>query len=444
MFPRLLLLISLAATIATPALARLPHVVLITVDTLRYDRLSIHGYARPTSPHIDALLEESARYTQARVAEPLTAPSMVSMMTSLYPHEHGTTRNGMTMRPRLLSLSRVLDKVGYETAGFVGNWTLKDRMTGLGFHFDDYHEVVSKKRWFGLFGGEAEADDLTAETLEWVKDYLAERSRPKPFLVWAHYVDPHAPYKLHKDMAERLGLPTRGDVKPEDRYDTEIAFVDQAIGDLLAGLEKLVPAEDLLIIFAADHGESLGEHDYWGHGRHLYDVNLRVPMAVRWKGEVKPRRIDALASNLDIAPTVLGLLGLPIPESFRGLDWTPILRGKAEPPSPDTRVTHHQAHKGAVHGGTQAERESGLLEVGLVEAGRKRIFRLKGKTHRIFNLADDPGENKNLAAVDSALGEDLAEWMHTVEGGLEEIQKLPPPTLSDGDIEQLRSLGYID
>ncbi|MCH7666670.1 MAG: sulfatase-like hydrolase/transferase, partial [Acidobacteria bacterium] len=130
------------------AAASAPHILLISVDTLRTDRMSSYGHWRSTTPKIDELLALGARFTEARTPAPLTAPAMSSVMTSLYPHEHGSTRNGLRVRPNLVSFGRVLERRGYRTAGFVGNWTLKPELSGLAEHFGEYQALLNRKRWF--------------------------------------------------------------------------------------------------------------------------------------------------------------------------------------------------------------------------------------------------------------------------------------------------------
>ncbi|MCP4656229.1 MAG: sulfatase-like hydrolase/transferase, partial [bacterium] len=275
-----------------------------------------------------------------------------------------------------------------------------------------------------------------------IEEHL-DAPRPRPYMVWVHYVEPHAPYRLHKELVSELGIPAEGDVSRSDRYDTEVAFVDRAIGRLLAELKELSEAADTLILFASDHGESLGEHGYWGHGRHLYEMTLRVPMGVVWEGRIQPMTIDGLASNLDITPTLLGLVGLPIPDAFRGHDWSGfMLRGEAG--SPESRITLHQTHKGAAVGRARDARRKGLLEVGLVGAMHKEILRVKGGNRRTFDLASDPVEARSRVALKSEPSEELRRWLEQVEGGLIAADNLPSPSLEEEDLEQLRALGYID
>jgi arylsulfatase A-like enzyme len=435
----LLLLCWLQFAPAAPA-SRFPNVLLVTVDTLRADRLSSYGYRRPTTPHIDRLLAGGVRFAQARTVEPLTNPALASLLTSSYPHEHGATRNGLRLRPGVPSLGRVLGQRGFRTAAFVGNWTLRDEISGLAEHFETYRQITSRRRWL-VVKGEATADDLTAAALEWLAA-LRRDSADRPFLLWVHYVEPHAPYRTQTQFVRRLGYPEKRELGAAQRYDTEVAFVDAAIGGLLAGVGRLAGG-DTMVAFAGDHGESLGEHGYWGHGRHLYENNLRVPMGIAWEGKLAPAVIAAPASLLDVAPTVLGLMGYPALRDTRGFDWTPVLRGRASPPS---RPGYFQAHRGAVQSvedGRRARRR-GLLEVALLVDGRKETLRLRAGERLLVDVHADPGDQRNLADHRSTPSSQLLRWRQLVEQGLLSADKLPPPAIDRETEEQLRALGYTD
>ncbi|MGH9360824.1 MAG: sulfatase, partial [Thermoanaerobaculia bacterium] len=403
---------------------RFPNVLLVTIDTLRADRVSGYGYGRPTTPNLDRLMAAGARFTAARTVEPLTNPALCSMFTSLYPHEHGATRNGLAMRPGLPSAAAALRRRGYRSAAFVGNWTLKDRISGLGEHFEEYHEVFTRKRWFGVFKGEATAEDLTDGASAWLAEH--QRAHRRPFLLWVHYVEPHAPYRLQAPFAARLGIRTAGEVSRQDRYDTEIAFTDHHIGRLLAALASDPALQaNTLIVFAADHGESLGEHGVWGHGRQLFDTTLRIPLAVVWPGRLQPQVVDAPALNLDVAPTLLALAGLPAPKGFRGFDWGEVLRGA---PPPRDRVTLYQAHKGAVLSPQEARaaRRRGLLEVAVLRGMRKEILRFEGRNRWLFDLARDPRESRSEAPPAGELSAELRQWIAQVQQGLVASDRLAP------------------
>lgn len=422
---------------------RFPNVLVICVDTLRADRLSGYGYERPTSPVIDDLLARGTVYLEARTVEPLTAPSSASMITSRFPHEHGATRNGLRIRPGLTSLPKLLAQRGYGTAAFVGNWTLRDKLTGFAEHFDLYDEVFSRKRWFGLFNAEATGEDLTTAALDWVEEHREDNPHD-PYFLWVHYVEPHAPYRYWPEFGERLGIDDENGVSRSDRYDTEIAFTDREVGRLVEGLggfEAL--AADTLVLFVSDHGESLGNHGYWGHGRHVYENSLRIPMAFVWPGKVPVRKIAEPALIIDLAPTVLGLLGLPEPDTFRGFDWSPVFRGEGR--SPD-RAGYFQAHKGAVqmdHTSSEA-RADGLLEVGRVLGTRKEVFDVRDRGVRIYDVAEDPMELRNLAKPGTRPSPDLMTWYNAVRQGLLAASDIPAAELDAAAEDRLRALGYID
>ncbi len=417
-----------------------PSVVFVTVDALRADRVSAYGYERPTTPNIDRLLSQGVRFTAAHTVEPLTAPALTSMVTGLPPEDHGSTRNGLRMAPGLDSLPKELARLGWKTAAFVGNWTLKDHLTGLAEHFDDYEGVFSRRRWFGLFNREATAGDLTDAALEWVRSEQEQAGSP-PFFLWVHYVEPHAPYRYQEQEGKRLGIPENADRSA--RYDTEVATADRELGRLLGELRKLIPEKRLLVVFSADHGESLGEHDYWGHGRHLYEPTLWIPMGLAWPGHVAPRTSDAPAVITDLAPTVLGLIGIPTPDAFTGRDWSGMLRGGAEQGA--DRLVCVQAHKGAVklrHESDRA-RSQGLLEIGALRGRHKELYRLGPGSVASYDLDKDPGELTDLTPGEGHPSKDLQICIGTILDGLGRADELGATVLDKGSVEQLKSLGYL-
>ncbi|MEE4272676.1 MAG: sulfatase [Thermoanaerobaculales bacterium] len=439
---RMLAMLILAVAAALNAAAEPPQaVVIVTIDALRADRLSGYGYHRTTSPAIDEIFAEGVRFESARTVEPLTAPALCSMITGVEPHKHAATRNGLRMHSGIASLPKILTDSGWTTAAVVSNWTLRDELTTLGEHFDHYGEVYTRRRWFGLLNPEATGEDVTDQALEWFEEHAAGSS-PEPFLLWVHYVEPHAPYRFHKEFADSLGITDR-DPSRSDRYDTEVAAVDHAVDRLLKGIEARVPADEMILIFTADHGESLGEHDYWGHGRHLYEPSLRIPMGIRWKGTIEPHVIDEQATILDIAPTILGLLGEETPEPFVGMSWAGALTGGE---TPGERLLCYQAHKGAVLGehDDDRKRSKGLISVGYVEEDSKEILRVKNNTHMLFDLDSDPGELANLVEANGPPSNRLLECLVTISEGLGAMDRLKAKKLDDETIEQLKALGYIE
>jgi len=417
-----------------------PNIIMIVVDTLRVDRVGAFGFPSNATPNLDAFLKKGVLFTQARTSEPLTAPSMISVMTSLYPHEHGASRNGLRMYPNQLSFSRILMSMGYHTNAILGNWTLRDGLTGMAEHFDEYHEILKRKRWFGLIGAESTAHDITESGLA----YLKRRNEAEPFFLWLHYADPHAPYKAHKEYADQLGMSKKEARSPDkvQRYDMEVAFTDHSIGDFLTALPKYTDMKNTLVVFMADHGENLGEHGVIGHGRHLYEDALRVPLAMVWEDRIAAQTISEPAVLLDIAPTLLGLLSKHIPSNFQGYDWSGVLLGRDKPET--GRTTYYQAHRGVAHGRVaKRSRERGLLEVAVLKDGLKESFRTKNLAHKAFDLNVDPNELASLVVKKSGFSEALKVWALEVEKGLHKAMDRPS-NLTESDVEMLRSLGYIE
>lgn len=418
-----------------------PNVLLITVDTLRADRLSSYGYRRPTTPAIDGLLRSGVRFANARTVEPLTAPAMASMLTSRYPQDHGITRNALKVRTGLSSVSNILRRNGYLTTAFVSNWTLAKDISGLQEHFHRYEEVLTRKRWLGMFKEESDAIDVTDAAIEWLGDWSEDPDAP--FFVWAHYTDPHEPYRFRSEFARRLKISNATDrPSPSDRYDTEIAATDAAIGQLLEFVRKEADGgRETLIVFTADHGENFGEHGAWGHGRHLWEDAVRIPLGITWASRIKPAVISKDARIIDVAPTILGLLRINVPDAFVGFDWSAVLLGKAAAPSLPTLL---QAHRGAVLPGRDAEtaRERGLLEVAVIENSIKTYWIPGKQILRAYNLRTDPREAHDLGATASQATGLLDGWTADLSMKLRKNRELPA-ALDHEAVEKLRALGYL-
>jgi len=419
---------------------RYPDLLLITVDTLRADHLSSAGYPRATSPNLDRLVAGGFQFTSALTVEPLTNPSMASLLTSLPPHEHGATRNGLPVRKGLVSLPHLLARRGYATGAFVGNWTLKPHLSGLDEHWQTYSAIVSRKRWFGLFKDEARGRDVTDAALRWLDRQLATEPH-RPFFLWVHYVEPHAPYQMHREFAARLGIDPESATK-RDRYDSEIAVVDAEIGRLLAELDSRPAKRDRLTVFLADHGEAFGEDGEHGHGRQLHAPTLRVPFAVVSPGLVPVGSSAARVSTLDVAPTILGMFGLPVHPYFRGRDLAPLLRGD---PLADASLCL-QAHRGAVQSVQRAERarRAGLLEVGLLQPGGLEV--VQAASGQVVWRPFDSVEATRLVpgAATHAPSPALTSCVEEIDAGLERADRFTPQQLDAESLEQLRALGYLD
>jgi arylsulfatase A-like enzyme len=200
---------------------------------------------------------------------------------------------------------------------------------------------------------------------------------------------------------------------------------------------------ELILVVTADHGESLGEHHYWGHGRYLYEPSLRIPMAIVWDGVIAPGSVKGQASLLDLKPTILELVGLPIASELPGLSWAETLRGGVEP---DEASRCYQAHKGAVHGSRDSDRarSKGLLWVGVIEGHRKELYRVGRQVLQVFDLEADPGELESLASADGEASEELLACLASVSEGLGSLDRLATQKLDDETVERLKALGYLE
>src|SRR5215213_1120565 len=304
------------------------NVLLITIDTLRADHLGAYGYARPTSPNIDRLARAGVLFRRAKAQWPKTSPSFASMLSSTYGHTNGLIRTTAQRMPdRFLMLAELFKAGSYDTSAAVANVNLARRFN-FDQGFDKYVEIWKEGQDHRL-----RTELVTRHGL----DLLEQASRSRPFFLWLHYLDPHARYEppprfnemfvgdRHFDPARRAplndaveadvgGIPARSNLGKEDRiayyvaqYDAEIRYVDEQVGLLLEDLEKRGLAGETLVVLTADHGESLGDHNYFfEHGRLPYEDCVRVPLILRGPGTGTPGRIVRSPVELiDVLPTLL-------------------------------------------------------------------------------------------------------------------------------------------
>lgn len=315
-----------------------PNLLLVTVDTLRPDRLACYGGDEAVGTAICDVATRGSLYVWAFATAPATAPSLASLLTSRLPSEHGVTELASShLRENVASVVELLREAGYDTAAFVSNPVVR-RGRGLerGFAIYDDHMTRRERNRPGLREREAEA--TTRAALAW-----AQVSRP-PWFLWVHYQDPHGPYEppgagrrrdasestrlsLLQDHSGRGGIPAYQELPGlrsveayERRYRDEIRYLDLHLGLLVKGLDEL--GDPPWVILTADHGEAFGEDDYWfAHGHSLGLDQIRVPLLVRPGGAdpgATARRVTAPVSVVDVAPTLLAAAGLEAPAGFIG------------------------------------------------------------------------------------------------------------------------------
>lgn len=296
------------------------NVLLITLDTTRMDSLGCYGHPVIQTPHIDALAREGARFTQCSSSAPITLPSHASIMTSTYPFVHRARNNGRYLIDKSnLTLAELLKTNGYTTGAEVAAYVL-NAMWGLDQGFDSYRGVEkgsqqSATSMENLEGWQSQKADVVCNlAMEWLQQNGLHR-----FFLWVHFFDPHLP----------LIPPKKFEAQYDDPYLAEIAFVDEQIGRLMGELRRMKLDKHTLVALTADHGEGRGQHREDTHAYYIYDSTMSVPL-VFWCPAVIPagRRIDCQVRTVDIAPTVLALLGMAEQPGFQGRSLLPLLAGE--------------------------------------------------------------------------------------------------------------------
>jgi arylsulfatase A-like enzyme len=426
------------------------NIILITSDALRPDHLSVNGYARATSPEIDAFAGQALHFTNAVTVIPKTGPAFATMFTGRHPQEHGVRSNFDAIPEGLPVVAERLRDLGYRTAAFVGNPVLRPAK-GYARGFDHY-QLFDGKRGEGV-------TSLNAAFRNWT----LEETWDRPAFVWIHYMDPHGPYVPPKEILRRyladdlaasdervplepeslpsgnankvLGaVPAYQRIEDEDRvavyvarYDAEIRNMDAAFGMLIGFLRKQGLYDGSAIVFASDHGESLGEHDfYFEHGWFAYEPGLRIPLMIKQPGQTEGYEVDRQVSILDLRPTLLSFAGAATERDVVGVDLRGTVPGREE-------LIENSDHYPDKYYGVRA-------------SGWKYLIRERDGAEELYDLREDPGELRNLADRE---GERLAALRESCKTALDRARAAALPRaagLPDDPetIERLKAIGYLD
>jgi arylsulfatase len=430
-------------------------VLLITIDTLRADHLGVYGYTRNTSRHIDALAREATVFDYAYTYWPKTRGSFVAMLTGRRDAQTGYDKAHPSLLDFNPTLASVLQGAGYETAAIVDNANVA-AAHGYAKGFGRYRETWQEKPLA------TEMDRTRAITDGGIR-FLRETARDRPFLLWLHYVNPHAPYTppapwdtAFLDEEARVGarlpvvpgfhggIPKQWAVAGQDRlgfyvsqYDGEIAAADEQVGLVVAALREARRFDDTVVVVTSDHGESLGEHGYYfDHGENLFDPSLRIPLIVSAPGARRGARSEALVSTLDLVPTLLDAVKVSYPPDLAG-----------------------RSMLGAVTGAAAGwDRVFARNDRNLTAAFDRRykvVATPGGKDVRLalFDREQDPGETRDLAR---AQPEELARqrreldlFFARAERERARTERLvgaapPPAALTRADCDSLAALGYVE
>lgn len=399
----------------TEETAESPSVLLITVDTLRADRLGSYGYRLTQTPHLDGLAEDAVLFEKAVTPVPLTLPAHASLMTGTYPLYHGIrTNSGFVLPEEVDTLAEAFKEAGYRTGAAVGAFVLDSRF-GLDQGFDTYAdgfqtetlELVSQQI------AEHRAEDVVDRALTW----LAQVPGGETFFYWLHLFDPHAPYSPPPPLA--------------DGYDGEITYVDIQLNRIFESLKSEGTYEDSVVVFTADHGEGLGDHGEATHGLFLYDSTLHVPLIFKLPGqEAAGKRVASTVSLIDVMPTLLELAGIRPPEGVQGKSLRRLWQSP-DPPSPRSFY---------------AETLLPRLDYGWssLQSVRKASYVwISAPTPELYHLDQDPGQQTNLHESRQAFSAGMQEELEDVVRHFS--AELARNALTDTDseaTERLRSLGY--
>ena len=428
-----------------------PNVLLIVVDTLRVDRLGCYGAERETSPAIDEFAADAVRFERAYSTAPWTIPSVASMFTGRFPGSHATSSFDLQLPDELDTLAELLRSSGYSTAGVVSHFALDSR-----HNFDQGFEVYLESEALGH--DHLSTEGVTRQALEQL-DRLA--GGEAPFLLFAHYFDPHYNYQPHPEFGfaaasagrldgtqpMRLLLQMESSMSREelaflrDLYDGEIRYTDRGVGRLLQRLDELGLKEETVVVLTADHGEEFLDHGKLGHTSSLYEELIHVPLIVRDPGReaAGPAVVACPVSLVSLMPTLLGLVGLEFEEDrFQGSSLVPLLAGD-EPA--DKALLFAELDFVPVREGRQV----GVVHKKAVLGERFKLIRDDPTgTFELYDLAADPRELTNLAETDAARLSQLQEALERALAFAVSAAVAPQPReLDESEIERLKSLGYV-
>lgn len=406
-----------AATGATP------NVLIVTIDTLRADRLGCYGYKVKQTPVLDNLAREGTLFERAFTAVPLTLPAHCTLFTGAYPPFHGVRDNaGSALGPEQKTLAEVLKDRGYRTAAFVGAFVL-DSKFGLNQGFDTYVDHFDLSRAETISPGyiQRRGDEVVQNAINWF-----EKVGTRDFFAWVHLYDPHDPYTPPEPFLSR---------HPGSPYDGEVEFVDQCVGTLLDYLKKREGYDNTLIVVVGDHGESLGDHGEEKHGFFIYNSVLHVPFIVRLPlGSQAGRRVAQNVSIADLFPTVLQVLQIPgsVAPGMQGRGLLSLILGKAA----DWRNEIY------------AESYYPRLQFGWSEL--RALITAQGKfilapQPELYQLDADFEERRNLAMERQSVSNQMQIALRTALGRWSSKGSVsrPKPQMDSETAEKLRSLGYV-
>jgi choline-sulfatase len=401
---------TLDAAAAAPRL----NIVLMTIDTLRADHIGAYGDRAAITPNIDELARRGTRFDQALAHAPLTFPSHASILTGQLPVVHGARDNGWeVLGAETLTVAERLKIFQYQTAAFVSSFILSAQF-GLDRGFDVYDDHLRSSGPLIDLDLRRPADDVSSAAGTWM---LAHADRP--FFAWVHFYDPHAPYGH-----------SSGSRSP---YDVAVSAADSGVGRVMAAVARAGVAGRTAVIVTADHGEGLGDHGERQHGLLLYDSVVRVPLII-WTPGMSARVVSSQVRHVDIVPTILGLLGAPIPSGLPGYDLcAPLRAGASTCAAGKDDEAYGESWYGRLHLGWSDIRY-------LRSDGWKYI---DAPDPELFEVRRDPGEATNLASRRPELAAAMKTRLSAMAPKPPDVPQTSRPAPDGFTVERLRALGYV-
>ena len=397
-----------------------PNLLLITLDTVRADRLGAYGYGRASTPNLDELSRSGIRFDDATSQSPLTGPAHAALLSGLYPGRLGIRNNASRPVPdETLMLAEAFAASGYRTGAFIGAFVV-DRAYGFGQGFEVFDANFENFRQEVKSSVERRAADVIDPAIAWVGRGEASR----PFFAWVHLYDAHTPYAPPEPFRSKFK------VQP---YDGEIAYVDAQVGRLLAALRAAGAMENTIIAVVGDHGESLGEHHEDDHGIFLYDAVMRIPLIMRVPaasgGRIQPGVVSEQVRSIDLAPTLLELAGLPRGE-MDGESLATVMRGR---PRRDVPASYSESWYPQLHFGWSRLRALRVGEWKFIDAPRPELY----------DLRKDRAERQNVIAGRGSVAARMSADLDAIEKGFGAAATVPTPQPDAETVARLRSLGYV-
>lgn len=444
-----------------------PDVLLVTLDTTRVDRLGTYGYSAAVTPTVDALADDGVRFERAISTSGLTSMAHASIFTGKNPYRHGLRvfhgAAGSRLSEEQTTLPVILSSEGWQTGAFVSAFTASAHY-GFGRGFDVFDAGASPamqeeelsdlwvQQWSWLREPEGQAQrraDPTVESaLEWLDGVEG------PFFMWLHFFDPHDPYLIPPDeYHEPLGFEAPEPTRARDQnklenlarlrggiYDPEVHFMDAQLGRVIAKLKELGRYDQTLVAVLADHGQGLGDHGWWRH-RLIYQEQIHIPLILRLPGGPRGVSVEAQVRNIDVFPTVLEVVGLPVADDVEGLSLVDLARGGSEP---EPRIGYAEALntlEGRVADSLPQRHRDLLFSV---QDGRWKLIHHEAEPERseLYDLKNDPRELKNVLAQHP---EEHARLMGILDRlGARRIELGDVDELDPEVRAQLEALGYLE